>query len=263
MPHASWAAWGLVVLAAAAEPVSPPEAVPAPVSPPATVPAPVSPPATVPTPTASAASGQIRGTISYGRKDPAVGAVVVVRPETAVSPIRAATTGTSGTFAFDGLPDGTYRAEVRRDGYIPVVKPAIAVHAPYRAVVEVLLARGEAGSEPKAALDGAASLKGTIHGGGGALLAEARVRLTRIAGGGEDDARMALTDPSGAFAFTGLAAGRWRLEAQGAGLLPLRTNLDLAGDVEIEATLAAQPANYRPLPQDLLVPEEVIPPSAP
>ena len=85
------------MLAAAAEPVSPPAAVPAPVSPPATVPAPVSPPATVPTPTASAASGQIRGTISYGRKDPAVGAVVVVRPETAVSPIRAATTGTSGT----------------------------------------------------------------------------------------------------------------------------------------------------------------------
>jgi hypothetical protein len=36
--------------------------------------------------------------------------------------------------------------------------------------------------------------------------------------------------------------------------------LDLAGDVAIEVQLAAQPPNYRPLPQDLLVPEEVIPP---
>lgn len=237
------AAWGLVALAAAAD-------------------APVSPPP-VPKPAPAASSGQIRGTISYGRRDPAVGAVVVVRPESGVTPIRAATTGTSGTFAFDGLPDGTYRAEIRRDGYVPVLKTAIAVHAPYRAVVEVLLTRGAAASEPKAALDGAASLTGTIHVAGGALLAEARVRLTRVEGAGEGDARMALTDPSGAVHFTELAAGRWRLDVQGAGLLPLRANVELAGDVELEAVLAAQPANYRPLPQDLLVPEEVIPPAAP
>jgi hypothetical protein len=204
-------------------------------------------------------AGQVRGTISYGRHAPAVGAIVVVRPEDAPSPVRVATTGTKGTFAFDGLRDGAYRAEVRRDGYVPVVKFGINVRAPFRAVVEVLLVRGEAPHEEAKAIEGSASLSGTIRVAGGAPLAEARVRLTRA--DGADDSRMVLTDAAGAFASPELKAGRWRLDAQGAGLLPLRVDLDLAGDVVIDAELAAQPANYRPLPQDLIVPEDVIPPA--
>jgi len=204
-------------------------------------------------------AGQVRGTISYGRRAPAVGAVVVVRPENAPSPVRIATTGTSGAFAFDGLTDGSYRAEVRRDGYVPVVKSGISVRAPFRAVVEVLLVQGETPREEATAATGSASLAGTIRVAGGAPLAEARVRLTRA--DGADDSRMMLTDAAGAFASPGLKAGRWRLDAQGAGLLPLRVDLDLAGDVVIDAQLAAQPANYRPLPQDLIVPEDVIPPA--
>jgi hypothetical protein len=190
-----------------------------------------------------------------------VGAIVVVRPESAPSPVRAATTGTSGTFAFDGLPDGTYRAEVRRDGYAPVLKSGIQVRAPFRAVVEVLLTRGGASRETIPTVEGGASLGGTIRVAAGVPLAEAHLRLTRV--DGTDDSRMSLTGASGVFAFPGLTAGRWRLEVQGAGLLPLRTDLDLVGDVSIDAQLAAQPANYRPLPQDLLVPEDVIPPPVP
>src|SRR5712675_3754860 len=72
-------------------------------------------------------SGQIRGSVSYGRRDPAAGAVVVVRKENASSPVHAATTGAFGAFAFDGLADGTYRADVARDGYKPVVKSGIVV----------------------------------------------------------------------------------------------------------------------------------------
>jgi hypothetical protein len=49
----------------------------------------------------------------------------------------------------------------------------------------------------------------------------------------------------------------------GAGLLPLRAELDLSGDVSLEAQLATQPANYKPLPQDLIVPEDVLPPPVP
>ena len=67
----------------------------------------------------------------------------MVRPESGASPVRAATTGTTGTFAFDGLSDGAYRAEVRREGFSPVVKSGIKVRAPFRAVVEILLVRGE------------------------------------------------------------------------------------------------------------------------
>jgi hypothetical protein len=209
-------------------------------------------------------SGQLRGTISYGRHAPAVGAIVIVRPELAPSPVRVATTSTTGGFAFDGLPDGNYRAEVRRDGYAPVVKTGIQVRTPFRAVVEVLLAHGEAPGEAapaSGAVEGNASLAGTIRIAGGAPVAECRVRLLRR--DGADDARMVLTDARGAFSLPQFAAGRWRLDVQGAGLLPLRAELDLVGDVSLEAQLAAQPANYKPLPQDLIVPEDVIPPAAP
>ena len=226
---------GLGALLAAGEPEAPPPPPPAP------------------------AAGQVRGTITYGRHTPAVGAIVIVRPESDPSPVHLATTGTNGTFAFDGLKDGAYRTEVRRDGYVPFVKSGVRVRAPFRAVVEVLLLPGSAPREDAKAVDGSASLTGTFRVAGGAPLAEARVRLTRT--DGADDSRTILTDAAGAFASSGLKAGRWRLDAQGAGLLPLRAELDLVGDVEIEAQLAAQPANYRPLPQDLIVPEDVIPPA--
>ena len=175
--------------------------------------------------------------------------------------MRAATTGTAGTFAFDGLPDGAYRAEVRREGFSPVVKSGIKVRAPFRAVVEILLVRGESPHEAAPAAEGSASLAGTIRVAGGAPLAEGRVRLTRA--DGADDARMILTDAAGAFASPQLKAGRWRLDVSGAGLLPLRVDLDLVGDVALEAQLAAQPASYRPPAQDLIVPEHVIPPAGP
>ena len=245
---------GLTALLAAADPAAPPPTTPVVPAAPAAQAAPA-------TPAAATASGQIRGTISYGRREPAVGAIVVVRPETQPSPVRAATTGTSGTFAFDGLPDGVYRADVRRDGYAPVVKSGIKVRAPFRAVVEVLLARGDTPPTSAEVVTGTASLTGTIRVATGAPLAEARIRLTKLGGG--DDLRTVLTTGTGAFSFPALSAGRWRLDAQGAGLLPLRAELDLMGEVAIEAQLAAQPANYRPLPQDLLVPEDVIPPATP
>lgn len=182
----------------------------------------------------------------------------MARPEGAVSPVHLATTGTSGTFAFDGLSDGTYRVEVRRDGSVPIVKSGIKVRAPFRAVVEVLLLPGEAPRSDALSVDGSASFAGIVRVAGGAPLAEARVRLTRD--DGADDSKTVLTDPAGAFSIPQLKAGRWRVEVQGAGLLPVRAELDLSGDVAFDVQLAAQPANYRPLPQDLIVPEDVIPP---
>jgi hypothetical protein len=219
----------------------------------------VAPPTIVPPPVATAPpSGQIRGTISYGRHEPAAGVVVVVRPESTPSPVHAATTGTNGTFAFDGLPDGTYRADVRREGYRRAVKTGLHVKAPFRAIVEVLLERGTSPAEAPPASEGSASLAGTIRLSGGSPVAEAHVRLTRPDGAA--DSKVALTDAAGKFAWTELPAGRWHFDVQAAGLLPLHADLDLSADVSFEAQLAPQPANYRPLAQDLLVPEEVIPP---
>jgi len=251
MLRAMAAAAAYVLFVAAAEP----SAVPAPVA----APAPVAPPATVPS--AATTTGQLRGTIAYARHEPAVGAVVIVRPEKAATPLRVATTGTNGTFAFDGLSDGTYRAEVRQEGYVSVVKTGIGVRAPFRAVIEILLARGTTPREPVDALDGSATLTGSIRLSRGTPLAEARVHLTRA--DGADEARTLLTDGSGAFSAPDLKAGSWHLEVQGAGLLPLRADLELVGDVTLEAQLAAQPADYRPPARDLIVPEEVLPPPAP
>lgn len=214
-------------------------------------------PAPAPAP-ANATSGQLRGTVAYARKDPAVGAIVIVRPEDAPSPLRVATTGTNGTFAFDGLADGIYRAEVHHDGYVSVVKTGVQVRAPFRAVIEIRLVRGDTPPEPYGAAEGSASVAGKVRMSRGTALAEARVRLTRP--DGADEARALLTDASGAFTVPQLKAGRWRLEVQGAGLLPLRADVNLVGDVVLEAQLAPQPSSYRPPAQDLIVPEEVIPP---
>jgi hypothetical protein len=172
--------------------------------------------------------------------------------------VYAATTGETGNFAFDGVADGTYRAEARREGYTTVVKSGIVVKAPFRAVVELVLVRGDGPPDPAKSLEGDAALTGNVRVTGGAPLAEARVRITRL--DALDDPRTALTDATGGFAFDGLKAGRWRLELVGAGLLPLRADLDLAGPVVLAAALSRQPANYQPLPQDLIVPEDVIPP---
>ena len=202
--------------------------------------------------------GQVRGSISYGRRAPAVGAVVIFRPEKAATPLYAATTGATGTFGFDAVPDGTYRAEVRRDGYATQEKTGIVVRAPFRAVVELTLAPGSAPPRSGESAEGSASIRGRVRVAGGAPMAEIRVRLVRP--DAADDPRTSLTDAGGGFDFPGMKAGRWRLELSGAGLLPLRADVELAGEVALEASLAQQPANYQPPAQDLIVPEDVIPP---
>jgi hypothetical protein len=208
-----------------------------------------------------APAGQMRGVITTARRTPAVGAVVLVRPEGAPSPVRVGTTGSSGRFAFDGLVDGTYRAEVRREGYAPVVKSGIEVKAPFRAVVEVTLARGNAApAEAPSKAEGTGAVRLTVRTSPESPLAEARVRLVQAEG--REDPRASLTDAKGEAAFENLPAGTWRLEILGAGLLPLRAAIDVPGEIAVEATMSPQPADYQPAPQDLIVPEEATPPPA-
>jgi carboxypeptidase family protein len=203
-------------------------------------------------------AGQMRGLITTARRTPAVGAVVVVRPEGARTPVRLGTTGASGRFAFDGLSDGTYRAEVRREGFAPVVKSGIAVKAPFRAVVELTLVRGNDTPAPPADPAGeTGSIRLEVK-NGTIPLAEARVRL--VLADGSQDPRTGLTDAEGRTVFDNLSAGMWRVEILGAGLLPLRASVEVAGEIEVEAAMAPQPADYQPSPQDLIVPEDVTPP---
>ena len=220
-----------------------------------------------PPPASPAPMGQLRGSVYYGRHSPAVGAVVLVHPDGATTAIRLATTGENGGFAFDKLDDGAYRIEVRREGYVPVVKEAIAVKAPFRAVVELLLARGDPGAPPSVSTPpapsgaGEAEVAGVVRLASGPPVPEATIRLTRV--DARDDPRTVLTAADGTFAIAGLAAGAWRLEILGAGLLPMRATLDLAAATRLEAQLTPQPPSYQPFPEDLIVPEEAIPPKEP
>jgi Carboxypeptidase regulatory-like domain len=208
----------------------------------------------------AAPAGQMRGTILFGRHDPAPGAVIAVRPDGAPTPVWIATSGEDGTFGFDRMVDGAYRVEVRRDGYEPVVQTGIAVRSPFRAIVEVVLHRGPSPAAPVVNREaGTASLTGTVRLAGGGGVAEAQVRLVRADGGA--DPEVARTTADGGFAFEGLRAGTWRLQVIGAGLLPLRASIDLTGTVDLDAQLAPQPADYEPSAEDLIVPEDVIPPA--
>jgi len=98
----------------------------------------------------------------------------------------------------------------------------------------------------------------TVRTGPETPLAGARVRLVQAEG--REDPRATLTNASGQASFESLPAGTWRLEILGAGLLPLRAALDVAGEIAVDATMSPQPADYQPAPQDLIVPEDATPP---
>lgn len=208
---------------------------------------------------AAPAGGQILGRALLGRNDPVVGAVVVVRPDGVRSAYRATATDARGAFRFDGLPEGSWTCTIDKDGLRPIVKTAIDVRAPYRAVVEVTMEKGTAPPPPPPAPSGgAASLSGVVVGEALGGLAETRVRL--VPAGGRGDPKTALTAPDGSFALEGLSAGRFDLEIEGPGFLPIRTTLDLAGEATLAARLVPQPPGYEPHPEDLMPLEQPIPP---
>lgn len=207
-------------------------------------------------------TSRLEGVAKIGRRTPAVGATVSVRPEGGATPVRLTTTDEKGRFRFDGLADGAYRADFRRDGLEPVVKSGIEVRFPFRTVIEIAMKKGEApsGGGPPAPPAGAAShtLRGVVSILGAGPAPETRVRLLRT--DGSHDPRFALTGADGTFTIFELPGGPWRIEILGAGYLPIRADLEIAGDVAVEARLAGQPADYLPPPLDLLPQERPVPP---
>ncbi len=215
-----------------------------------------------PPPAREGGTSRLEGTARIGRRTPAVGATVSVRPEGGATPIRLTTTDEKGRFRFDGLSDGAYRADFRRDGLAPVVKSGIEVRFPFRTVIEITMQAGGApaggGAPAPPAGVGSHTLRGVVSILGAGPAPEARVRLLRT--DGSHDPRFALTGPDGSFAIDGLPGGPWRIEILGAGYLPIRTDLEIAGDVAVEARLVGQPADYLPPPLDLLPQERPVPP---
>ncbi len=204
---------------------------------------------------------RLEGTASFDRHRRVVGAAVLARAEGDGPLFWLTSTDDRGAFYFDRLPEGTYRVELKREGYAPIVKAGIALRFPYRAVVEVTLApeTGKTPAPPAEAPHGKhVRLTGTVTVRGAGALGEARVRLVHA--DRPDDPLSTLTGPDGTFEFGDISAGAWRIEVLGPGYLPLRMNVDLAGDARAEAILVPQPANYVAPALDMLPPEEPIPP---
>jgi hypothetical protein len=223
-------------------------------------------PATVAAPSTSP-RGQIQGSASVRRNVPVVGAVVNLRRVDSTSELRLTTTDAKGAFRFDGLADGRYRCEVASDGFATVVKDNVDLRAPFRAVVEVTMARVTPGAalQPDApgtagVLDRAApvALRGIVRDDRGRGTGEVRVRLVRE--DGSEDPREKVTTLGGEFSFDALKPGRWHVEILGAGLLPLRTTIALEEQTTLSASLVPQPADHVLAIEDLMPREEPVPP---
>lgn len=204
---------------------------------------------------------QIRGKVSLARNRPVVGAVVLVEPEGGGSLLLTAS-DLRGEFRVTDLEDGVYRVTIRRDGFKPWTQDRLEVKPPFRTIVEATLE--PAGSAAEAPPPVPSGERGTLRFSGfvreaaGAPAASARVRLVRP--DGALDPREAAVGEDGRVEIEALPAGRWNLEILAPGAIPLRAALDLERDTEFEISLVAQPPEYPLSLEDLMPPEEAVPP---
>lgn len=209
---------------------------------------------------------RLQGRTYLDRNDQVIGATVVVRPADDASRLFVTSADGDGNFRVDALPDGDYDVLVRREGYAPVIKRAVALKFPFRAVVEIRMDSGDDVAAPLMPAEAipasreSFAVSGTIVRRDGEGIDEARIRLVR-----EDasaDPFDAETRGEGAFEMSGVAPGIWRLEVFAVGYVPLRQPIALTEATEIAVTLVRQPADYQMTPLELMPPEEVRPPAS-
>jgi hypothetical protein len=212
--------------------------------------------------------GRLQGSASLGRNRGVVGATVVVRPAGEGGHLRVTASDARGQFRVDGLLDGDYRVELRREGLATVVKEGVGLRFPARAVIEVLMQPAAAPPESRAAPSSAAVsgtaqvvVTGTVTARDGGTLADVPVRLVRP--DGLADPWVARSGEDGSFALGPLSPGTWRFEARVVGFLPIRTPLDLGMDTRLDVSMVRQPAGYDPTPLELMPPERPVPPQHP
>jgi hypothetical protein len=218
------------------------------------------------------ASGTLQGSAYLSRNRRVIGATVVIRSETDVSipaTIDLTATDARGGFRLDQLPDGNFRVEVNRPGLVPVVKSAVELRHPFRAVVEVgmtplsvtpAVARPPSVAErPPPPTLPTLRLSAEMREAVGAPLADAELRLRRADGG--DDPRSLRSDARGAIDGVEISSGSWQVEVVAPGFLTMRTLLDIEGDVHLRCHLVRQPSDYVPSPLELMPPENPLPPA--
>jgi len=218
---------------------------------------PAAPPAAAPAPLRPA---RLQGSVKLERNRPVVGAAVTVIPEAGDGPLIVTTTDSRGTFRVDDVPDGAYTVVFERSGLDAVRKQHVELKAPFRPTVEVVMKPGTGlvVAAPQQA-DTAATVAGIAGDRDGGSVSDLKVRL--LPAKGDTDPRETVTDAAGAFELTDVPPGPWTLEARGLAYLPVRATLPLAGGtLRVRLVLVPQPPAFDPLPEDLLPPEEPIPP---
>lgn len=212
---------------------------------------------------ANVPAAQIEGKVSLGRNRPVVGAVVLVRSETDPGPIWVTASDQTGAFRVRELADGTYRITIRRGGLRPFEQGGIVLKAPFRGIVEAILAPAEpVGAQSTEAGASAAAgtirIAGTVTGPDGDPAAGAEVRFVRA--DGSVDPRETRVGGRGEVAVSDLPAGRWRVELLDPGTIPLRVTVDLTQDVDLRVRLVAQPANFQVAIEDMMPIERPVAP---
>lgn len=206
---------------------------------------------------------RLQGSALQGRRDPVVGATVLVRPEGDTSDrVYLTTTDEKGRLRIEDLPNGDYLVVFTKEGYGTVTKRNVEVKFPFRPVVEVSMAplagdpAGRSAASPGAA--GRFDLHGTVALRNGEQVPEVSVRMVRT--DGSIDPRNYRTAADGSFHATGLPAGEYNVEMLGVGFLPLRTTVSVNAETAMFAYLIGQPADYDSSPLDLAPPEVPVAP---
>lgn len=210
-------------------------------------------------PETGAAAVRLQATALEGRRQPVVGAVVLVRPQSGHAYAYVTTTDARGRVRAGGIPDGVYDVEFRREGHATVVKDRVELRPAIRPVLEVMMGPGSP-SVPGPAEGEAApgAVRGDVRTPEGQVVPDATVELVRA--DGTLDPLRAISDGAGSFKFEGVAAGIWELEVTAVGYLPIRAPLVVAGDLEAALRVVPQPAEHQALAIDLLPPEIPFPP---
>jgi len=206
---------------------------------------------------------RLQGTAMIDRRERVIGAVVMVRPEDGVARIYLTSTDEDGDFLLDAMPEGLYSLTLARSGYETVVKTAVALKFPFRAVVELtmqrsddvvpVVTRGDVSAEASAV-----SISGIMSDRQGNPLSEARIRFVHPEG--TADPRYVQTGTDGSFVVGDLASGVWEVEVDGVGYLPIDVDLAFTEDTEMDLRMVRQPADYEPSPFELMPPEKPTPP---
>jgi hypothetical protein len=210
---------------------------------------------------------RLQGSASVGRNRQVVGATVLVRRADDTSRVIVTASDSKGRFRVDGLTDGDYRVEIRREGLRPVVKEDVGLRFPSRAVIEVMMEPIDTAPDPAPLPVEGQSLAGlprvTVRGEvverDGDALADVALRFVRT--DGRADPILVRTVDDGSFELAELPAGRWRLDTRIVGFLPIWVATDFTEDMRLTVSMVPQPAGYQPSPLELMPLEQPLPPA--